>query len=249
MGTVSSTVQLAPVSLGSSIIGFISFAFTFATFLRVFWQNLTTLFKAGRESKNILTTLRTELEEERSCLREIKRHQRSRGPTSSQDVFQGPELDDVAIRSLQSTVKRLTKRFEDFERPFLANEEEFQRRKERRRRRSSRGRTARRPGDASHDYEKGTRHQPDGYESEDDKVEDLYSTISLRRRLTWLNTRSEALGMLDAVNRVQTRRIARQVGEIACMLHQYKNTLEDLRHGVAITEDRMSRVVGLRRIN
>lgn len=47
----------------------------------------------------------------------------------------------------------------------------------------------------------------------------------------------------------RTRRIARQVGEIACILHSYKDTLDDMRHGVAITEDRLSRVVGLRRVD
>ncbi|PSK53830.1 hypothetical protein B9Z65_7636 [Elsinoe australis] len=204
MGNVSSTASLAPISMGSAIIGFISFAFTLATFLRVFWENLATIFKAGRESKNILTTLRVELEEERCSLREIKRHQRSRGDQHSQDVFKGPELDDEALRSLQDTVRRLTRRFEELERPFLADETELERRKDRRRRRrSSRGRSTTRTRDPNYDFEKARRYQlDDGYESED-KVEDLYSTMSLRRRWTWLNTRSEAMDMLNAVNRVQ----------------------------------------------
>ncbi|KAG8629975.1 hypothetical protein KVT40_001594 [Elsinoe batatas] len=229
--------------------GFISFAFTLLTFLRVFWVNITTTFKAGRESKNILTTLRIELEEERCSLREIKRHRRSRGVERSQDIFKGPELDESALRNLQTTVRRLPRRFEDMERPFLADENELAKRKARQRRKLSRGRSGNRGSGGDYDFEKAKRYQSDGYESDEDRVEDLYSTISLRRRLTWLNCRSEAMDMLNAVNRVQTRRIARQVGEIACMLHSYKDLLDDMRHGVAVTEGRMSRVVGLRRVD
>ncbi|KAF4556075.1 Hypothetical protein D9617_1g079500 [Elsinoe fawcettii] len=217
MGSVNSTAQLAPISLGSSVVGFISFAFTFATFLRVFWENLTTIFKAGRESKNILTTLRIELEEERSSLREIKRHQRSRGPERSQDVFRGPELDDTALRNLQGTVRRLTRRFEEMERPFLADENELQRRKVRQRRRSSRARSGTRPRDIDYDFEKGRRSQGDGYESEEDRVEDLYSDISLGGRVTWLNCRSEAMEMLNAMNRVQYDPKNRQASRRNCL--------------------------------
>lgn len=41
MGVAISTQStLAPVSLASTVIGFVSFAFTVATAVRVFWENV-----------------------------------------------------------------------------------------------------------------------------------------------------------------------------------------------------------------
>ncbi|KAF2155279.1 hypothetical protein K461DRAFT_110933 [Myriangium duriaei CBS 260.36] len=235
MGNVNSHASLAPISYASTIIGFISFTFTLATFLRVFWENLTTLGKANSESRTVLSTLRTELEEERLSLRELKRHQRVRGYEGGPppaDVLAGPQLDYAALHALQISLRRLNRRFEELEEPFLIDGAELDARKAARRRSRSRG-------------EKGG-----GDESGDDwRVEDLYSAQSLGRRWRWLQSRGEAVKLLDSVNRLQTRRIARQVGEIACLLHSYKETLDEMRHGVAVTEGRMARVVGVRRVD
>ena len=40
MGVVISTTALSPLSLTSTIIGLVSFAFTVATFIRVVWTSL-----------------------------------------------------------------------------------------------------------------------------------------------------------------------------------------------------------------
>jgi len=51
------------------------------------------------------------------------------------------------------------------------------------------------------------------------------------------------------VQGLQTRRIARQVGEVAVVLHEYGDVIEEMRHSISITENRMNRVVGIRRVD
>jgi len=51
MGNISSVGTMLPISFGSTIIGFVSFAFTIATFLRVFWAELSALSDATHEIK------------------------------------------------------------------------------------------------------------------------------------------------------------------------------------------------------
>jgi hypothetical protein len=46
---IDASAALAPISAASTIIGFISFAFTLGTFLRVFWGNIMTIMNARRE--------------------------------------------------------------------------------------------------------------------------------------------------------------------------------------------------------
>lgn len=47
--TISKDASLAPISAASSVIGFASFAFTLATFLRIVWGNLRTMMSANKE--------------------------------------------------------------------------------------------------------------------------------------------------------------------------------------------------------
>ena len=57
------------------------------------------------------------------------------------------------------------------------------------------------------------------------------------------------MSLLQAMQRVQTRRIARQVGEIAVVMHEYGDVIEEMRHSIAMTESRLNRVVGIRRVD
>lgn len=262
---VSSHATLSPISLASTILGFISFALTLATFFRVFWENLQTFFNAERESRNILVTLRIELAEETESLREIRRHQRGRDGSHGVDVLSGPVLDDLTLRNMMSSAKRLTRRFEDLEKPFLCDSAELDRRRDaaRQRARSRRGRGRSRSvrqnpyrgrGDEpytnkDYDPEKRDGYVSEGYQDEEDMILDTYTTFDFRQRLAWLRTRQDFLVIVTAVTRLQTRRIARQVGEIACTLQSFSSTLDDMRHAVTVTENRMSRVVGVRRVD
>jgi len=267
MGVHLSTMSsLAPISLASIIIGFISFGFTLATFLRVFWTNIMTIFSAADEAPDILTTLRQELYEERNSLRALRRHLRSRGGQHARDVFSGPELDEVVIRTLQKSIKDLCRKFKGIERPFLAEREKERRGQTRRRSRTRRESWGDEDGfeyytgvGSRTDWndEKGggrggrkrDRDQERDWDEEEDYSKSIYCNMTLGRRIVWLRYRGDAMDLLASLARVQTRRIARQVGEIAVVLHEYGDVFAEMRHNISLTESRMNRVVGIRRVD
>ncbi|KAF1954583.1 hypothetical protein CC80DRAFT_567144 [Byssothecium circinans] len=81
MGITLSHTAYAPLALISAIIGFISFAFTLATFLNVFWSYLLTIKAAPREIEDYLSNLEQALIEERRHLRKVRK--RARGATKA----------------------------------------------------------------------------------------------------------------------------------------------------------------------
>ncbi|KAL5120381.1 hypothetical protein ACEQ8H_001671 [Pleosporales sp. CAS-2024a] len=91
--TVSHT-NYAPMSLVSTLIGFVSFGFTLGTFLKVSWSNLGTFSAAQDEINDYLSSLKQGLLEERRHLRRVRlrlrsiRRDKSHGPvarTGSED--------------------------------------------------------------------------------------------------------------------------------------------------------------------
>ena len=91
MGVTVSNTAFSPLSLISTIIGFISFTFTLATLLKVSWSNLATFNAAPEEIKNILSSLKQALLEERRHLRRVRkrlrnvRRDQSHGPSARSD--------------------------------------------------------------------------------------------------------------------------------------------------------------------
>ncbi|PSN67290.1 hypothetical protein BS50DRAFT_465539, partial [Corynespora cassiicola Philippines] len=77
MGVTISHTTLAPISLASTLIGFISFAFTLATFFNVFWSSLRTIHGAPSQINDYLSTLKQGLLQERRHLRRVRRRLRS----------------------------------------------------------------------------------------------------------------------------------------------------------------------------
>ncbi|KAF2032990.1 hypothetical protein EK21DRAFT_59709 [Setomelanomma holmii] len=86
MGITVSHTNYAPISLVSTLIGFVSFAFTLGTFIKVFWSNWGTFSAAPQEINDYLSSLKQGLLEERRHLqrsrRQLKniRRDRSHGP-------------------------------------------------------------------------------------------------------------------------------------------------------------------------
>lgn len=86
MGITVSHTNYAPISLISASIGFVSFAFTLGTFLKLFWANLGTFASAPQEINDFLSTLKQGLLEQRRHLRRSRRRlknikrDRSHGP-------------------------------------------------------------------------------------------------------------------------------------------------------------------------
>lgn len=109
-----SNSTLAPISYGSSIVGFTSFAFTFFTFLRVFWETILTLWSAPQEMRGYLDQLRLEIHNERTYFRSALRRTKSR----SRSVKKYSE-DISPLKTLNATVKRIHRSFNHLEQPFL----------------------------------------------------------------------------------------------------------------------------------
>ena len=114
---------LASISYASAIVGFASFAFTFFTFVRVFWQTIITLWAAPKEMISNLDNLRSELHGERAYFKAMLRRQRSR----SRGYRKENVHEDLAvIKLLNDIVKGLMRHFEDLEKPFLMESPEEQ---------------------------------------------------------------------------------------------------------------------------
>ena len=109
-----SNSSLAPISYGSSIVGFTSFAFTFFTFLRVFWETILTLWSAPKEMRVYMDQLRIEIHNERSYFRSALRRTKSRSRSLKK------YHEDVSpLRVLNGSIKRIHRGFNRLEEPFL----------------------------------------------------------------------------------------------------------------------------------
>ena len=273
MGVVVSTdTVLAPISLASIIIGFASFAFTLGTFLKVVWVNLETFSEHPHTVHTYLTTLRQELLEERASLRVAKKYIRHRRRSGSFGGLPQPlkellsvDLDDVSIKTMSDTIRHLIRNFEEIERPFLADAEDGITQMTRRRRQNSRRRGDDSPSPhrahsptyntSSPPYEKRDkseeRRHADNKEHEDDMFwaqRVRYGKFNTWRRFLWLYKKGHAQRLFDTLSRVQTRRIARQVNGMAVIMREYGDRTVDTHDVVLGIEERLNRVVGLRRV-
>jgi hypothetical protein len=77
MGVTVSHTAFSPLSMISTIIGFISFTLTLATLMRVFWSNLMTFYAAPEEIKDTLSSLKQGMLEERRHLRRVRKRLRN----------------------------------------------------------------------------------------------------------------------------------------------------------------------------
>jgi hypothetical protein len=256
---VSTTATTSPFFLISGIIGMVSFAFTLGTFIKVVWTNLATLTEAKHEVHAYLTNLRQELLEERTSLKFIrkscKQRQRERDPRSSRMVeeYIDLQLDGATIKTMSDAVRHMIKQFQALEKPFLEPGEEGIR--------QVGGRRSRRRGESSSPYYTHEAYNSPSYEkrprsaNEDNDDDEFwpqrvrYCDFTLHRRLQWLRRKSKAQRLFEQLSRMQTRRTARQVGGIALMMNDFAGTMSRLDQSVAEIEDRVHRVVGVRRVD
>ncbi|KAK0278850.1 hypothetical protein LTR35_009115 [Friedmanniomyces endolithicus] len=274
MGVSISKTALSPLSLLSILIGFISFAFTVATFLRVLWANFMTLGEAQHEVHSYLTNLRTELLEEQASLKVMKkncrRHHRMLERGSVRRVDSGVELDEVTLKTMGDSVRQLIKRFKGIERPFLEPGDpgiggEAQHQHRRKRRRDNSGSVSpyehsayASPPEKAHKRARGDGEarlpryadEPPVVDEEDPywAVRTKYADYSFRKRMRWIVTKPAAQQLFEDLTRVQTRRIARQVAGLSVLVHEYGSTSVETGEVVRRIEERMSRFVGVRRV-
>lgn len=264
MGVVISKTLLSPFSLITGIIGLVSFVFTLATFFKIIWENLQTMSEAPHEIHGYLTGLRTELLEEKASIRimrrQTKQYQRSIRKDDREDLL-GMELDDVTLKTMGDQVRSLIKRFKALEKPFLApgNDgiEGWKDHNHRNRRRRDSSVSPYEHSAYASPPEKG---QGNGNERErgrrttedDDDVfwaqRQQYADFTLKRRLQWLTKKGEAQSLYETLSRVQTRRIARQVGGLSVGMHEYGGRTLEMEEMVRRIDDRTNRIVGVRRV-
>ena len=105
---------LPALSYASTIVSFTSFAFTFFTFVRVFWETILTLWSAPSQTRAYMDNLRLEIHNEKAYFKSALRRTRSRSRSLKkyhEDV--GP------LRVLNASVRRIHRQFNRLEGPFL----------------------------------------------------------------------------------------------------------------------------------
>lgn len=273
MGIILSTTRYAPFAFISGIIGIVSFVFTLTTWLKVLWTNFETMGQAPHEVHAYLTNIRTELLEERASIRTMRKqckkyHKQVR--QNGGDTLLGMELDDATLKTMGDTVKYLMRQFQDIERPFLepgsdgiANFDKHERQR-RRRKNSSISPYYEHSAYASPTTEKGDRarsrtgsrgrRRAQQQEDEEDDAETYWAQRTQYRkfgfacRFAWLKKKSQAQDLFATLSRVQIRRIARQVGGLSMLVHQYGGATARTEEMLMRIEDKLSNIVGVRRI-
>ena len=263
---ISSPVKTSPFSLATGIIGLVSFIFTLGTFFRVVWVNMETMGEASHEVHSYLTNIRTELLEERASLKKIRKGMRKhrkhlkRGDDGGSPY--GLELDEITLKTMSDTVRQLCKKFSEVEKPFLAEGElgigAEARHGSRARRRNSSVSPPRyahaaysSPPEKDSRYRARSNHDRDHQEEEEDAFwaqRCHYADFTLGRRFKWLTKKPKAQSLFETLSRVQIRRIALQVGGMAILMHEYGQGTLELNDAVQRIDERVSRVVGVRRV-
>lgn len=76
-----------------------------------------------------------------------------------------------------------------------------------------------------------------------------YKTLSLWQRMRWVYERSSVIELSESLALVQARRTARQTTDIAIAVNYLTRKVGEVEGMVAGMEDRLSRVVGIRRVD
>ena len=206
-------MSATPTSLivASTVTGFISFAFTFLTLLRVTWNSLRTLGEAPSEIRYTFANLKSSLHEERELLRRTAKYRyrrrshsgkrnRSRsgrhkadGLAESAMLFQDPSEGVAQWRVMNDTVKRLCRQFHEIEKPFLNDA------------------AVKKAGTEDEDEEKGRRWRDDDREYVIGGYINDYSDMTVNHRILWLWKKSQVVEIRDSLTRLQVRRTAQEM--------------------------------------
>lgn len=205
---VGSNSDLPPISWASLIIGFVSFAFTVSTFVRVVLGNIRTLGSAPTEVSFYLSNLKQELFEERVHLRRARRRAERYMRRCRREGRGIPSWDAApTIRLLEGTVRQLCKEFKELEKPFLIDKQD------RGVGGGEKGETADKEWD---DYMDG------GFEQD-------YGTVTLYHRFSWLRRKAAIQALGVSLERLQIRRIGRETTDALTEIKNLKSGLQELR--------------------
>lgn len=76
-----------------------------------------------------------------------------------------------------------------------------------------------------------------------------YRVCGLRERWIWLRRKNDVISHSEGLSRVETRRIAHETTEVLMAIGDIRRDLEDVMDGMTTLEARLSRVVGVRRVD
>lgn len=238
--TLSTHSTLAPVSFASTITGFISFAFTTATLIRVFWSEIADIVNAPTQVKTQLGNLRAALWEERDHLRRARRR-RARWIRSRAGSGYGPlevdQSESLNFRLLIATIQDMCREFKDIERPFLRPE-------------TSRQELQGELQAAYSSTSRRRRYQEKDLELADDFYSSEYREIAFWQRVVWTRKAGRVKILADNLAKLQLRRYAAQLDEVEYMLRDvYRNgdILDGIDETVYNMNARLSRYVGEKR--
>jgi hypothetical protein len=155
--------------------------------------------------------------------------------------------EDEALRVMRVTIKDLIQSFRDLERPFLKQEYQQQ--------------------DSAHWSQTASPYQLEkhpnvlqyAYSDEDSPAASHmhatnrsgheYRKCGFKERWMWLRKKASVLNLSSVLSRVEVRRTAHEVGEVLSMVCNIGRDLEDMQQGMHALEGRLSRVVGVRRVD
>lgn len=200
----------------------------------------STFWGAATEIDDILTNLRQSLYEERTYLRRARLYTRKRrqsaaargdkrGRTEKDEL--GPE---AAYQAMSTLIKHMIVRFKAIERRYLVDG--IDRRQRRRREKDDEGALG---------YSSGI--------GEDEQADYLYAANRYRNcgfseRVSWVRHKGQAKGLMDDLQKMEVRRIGMQVSHMLMNMRDLGTNLEDALDGVDRLEQRMGRVLGVRRV-
>lgn len=212
--TISTDASTAPLFIVSTTTGFISFAFTLSTLLRVFWTEIQTFKAAPREIPDFLTNLKQSLYEEKWHLRRARKLSRRRRAASrggekgrllvDRDGDEVPEWD-IALRAMQLAISHMIEKFHRLEAPFVRNPVDVEHGNRPVRRSSGRR--------LDHGLYRLSRNHDDDDLNRDEQayVLDEYKHCGMRERWRWTESRSKVLSLSESASRMTTRRMSIQI--------------------------------------
>jgi hypothetical protein len=159
--------------------------------------------------------------------------------------------EEEALRVMHVTVKDLVNSFRQLEEPFL--KPEF-------RQQDSAHWSNTAPSPSPY-YPEKYPHSSAQYPNSDDdspsaahmhatnRLGHEYRKCGFKERWLWVRQKAAVLNLSSVLSRVEVRRTAHEVGEVLSMVCNIGRDLEDMQQDIHVLEGRLSRVVGVRRVD
>lgn len=149
--------------------------------------------------------------------------------------------EDEALRVMRITMKDLITSFRELEQPFLKPEFQTQ--------------NPTHWSTSSYPQEKPSYPQSDDdspsaqHMHSTNRLGHEYKACSFTERWLWVRRKASVVNLSVVLGRVETRRMAHEVGELMGMVTDIGRDVEGLRDSLEGVEGRLSRVVGVRRVD